>query len=439
MNAWNWNDGWVSGGEGPLSILAKFQTANVFNSEELCRHLFEKRCASETRRSNRHTRSLVHLDWFSELPTNDPFVKLTTSRSLHQLCGIWCSRLAKDQQIRLCLRCLDEGFLPACLQICGISHCPAHQLELTKKCPHCGAPTAPYAINRGTFSPLTCSNCERPYSLRWAQYERCLGWPRCPIDPRINQLHTWFKSILGCRLEWPDFSAWQIDPESHSGTEAHAVAVFEVLRKTVPGCPELPSPAVISAQLSVCKMQSTELRDLDSNQQVRVDSYIRIRANLREWSELRGGDSFTYSDSLEDYEGIRTPGDCSHHPAWHAFHLWRFRFETARPKNALDWYHKPVALRDFMLHWPGICGVTKDAWLDFALACWRADLATASGWYYTLQTASSLPIADYHQHVFEKYDRWRAFLCPPVREWPPKVSSLLAQHSDGSKGFWLVS
>ncbi len=441
MSFWNWNDDWVACGEGPLTLLAKFQIANALGADETCRYLFE-RPTSRVNPFKGHSRSLVHLDWFVPTAESESFAAMVVRRSLTAICGSWSRRLARDRQTRLCLSCLEEGALPAVLQVSGLIRCPLHDVDLTSQCPHCAESTPPYALDPLSFTePLTCGHCHRPYSEAWSRSAQRLGWAGNRPAPVLDQMEEWLHRISARAIEWPEIRSWSANVDAVDGSASHGSAVLHVLRDVVPGCPEVSGIGPWSPRLEPCIITAGahDRRGIFGLEE-RLALYRDLRQQLVEWTACRGSPgTHLYEDPLHDSTGMSIPADDTHHPAWHALHLWRSRFEAINPKHALDMVSAEIEPKHDSFSWPVFCEVSTDTWLSFAIACWIVDLETAHTWLLTLQASPAAASSGRHRWIAERYAESVLFMCPLRRLWPPKVSCLFYRAPDEPERLLMVS
>lgn len=425
---WTWSSNWISEGEGPLSLLAKFQAANVLTPAECCQHLFHR----DLKPSVSASRSLLNISW--RAPTaNDSIACLIASRSLSEICGRWTSWIADDSVTRICLCCLDQGFLPSCLQLCGIRRCPIHDAELIENCPSCGAGTGTYAISSSTFSqPFICRKCNNPFSEKWERLKNRLDWRPQTLSPKLREMDAWLLSAKSYDIEWARIDNWQITADTMPRSRMHAAAVLGALTKLIPGtpCRDVPAPHV-----TLCSVVSQKKFEADEeNIAERISLYVDLRGQLRDWSEQKaGGLTHTYSDALHGYRNMRTPLSCDYSPIWHAFHIWRARFETIRPIDALDFIDIGIHPNTKAFVWPDFCEINLNAWLNFMLSCWIVDLRTAHGWHSVLESAKNLPLRKREATLMQYYSNASLFLCPQLSPYPPAITTIIVRDKAGKQ------
>lgn len=439
MSTWNWNENWVFEGEGPLTILIKFQSANIIDSIDANKYIFGKKYISSTLNKGRHSRSLVTLNWPSKASEVDFLRNLLITKSLGKLCGNWAPRIATDRNIRFCEKCLDKGFLPACLQVSGIYQCPIHHIKLKDRCSHCMHPTLPYALNQCEKSPLYCSKCHIPYSEKWVNLEKNLKWSGISMDEGLKEINLWLERLRTSKLEWTDLDAWYPDTDSYPGTSAHAECVLKVLCSVIDQSPSaLRQTYSDSKYLPSCKRLIPEKNNLKLETKNRTESYSKIRKHILKSIYKHGSIIKNYENYLEDSYNFSTPTLCNYDPLWHAFHMWRYRIEAIQPRDALDGIDDPIILNKSIISWPAINSVKTDAWLSFLLASWKADLITAKKWYDNMRKIATLTESQQQTGVLEEYLKCRIFLCPPLRHWPPQLSCISEGSSEYPDFIWLV-
>lgn len=426
---WTWNNDWVGEGEGPLSILAKFQAANAFSPDECCRYLFNRKAKTSTIRG---CRSLLNFNW-RDSNASDPIANLVVSRSLASLCGRWASWVAADSVTRICVACLDEGALPACLQLSGLRSCPIHGSELIEACSHCKTPNGSYLLDR---TPFICKKCSRPFSEKWMAFEHRLCWRPQPTSQALNGAEKWLTSLRSSDLEWPDLYAWQPSPTVLSKSREHGAAVLGTLAQLVPGCP---LDVIRTHKVISCAFDACTHRNSPTNLSDRAAIYEDLRRQLRSWSEQHSNEGgHNYPVSFREYLSIDIPASEKYSYIWHAFHIWRSRFELSPLYDALDHINSKVVLHPSGFAWPGLGRVSLEAWINFLTSCWVADLRTALEWHHTILTSRSLPNHEREEYLFNKYLSARTFLCPRIRIWPPSVSLIVDQAASECSRLFLV-
>lgn len=69
-------------------------------------------------------------------------------------------KVLASRSLRICHKCIKEGFHTPLHQLIFIPHCPLHKEPLVTVCVDCGKPTAPYSLSRQAFStPYGCAEC----------------------------------------------------------------------------------------------------------------------------------------------------------------------------------------------------------------------------------------------------------------------------------------
>jgi hypothetical protein len=370
----------------------------------------------------------------------DPIGRRALDRSIAGMCGTWSRLLASDHQIRLCLRCLDEGHLPACLQLEGIVRCPIHGLALATTCPKCGAPTPPYAIDAHRFiEPLRCSACGVAYSDAWARQSSRLGWSPPHVRRLPSEIDAWLRRIDDVIIAWPDAASWMPAVELGAHRPNLAAAALNVLRAVVPGCPKSNCfhPWIPGVAFRHQDDDGDSPLDADALRE-RATCYGILRRELISWARVsRPASSHFYPRSMLARGRASLPVACAHDPHWHALHIWRSRFEAVPLRDALDRLDEDLTPDETSFAWPGFRSVPTSTWLSFVCSCWFADVAAAARWHQELAPLLASPDR-LHQRAQQLYDSFAPLLSPWRRLWSAGVTWLYARSPNGGMNVVIV-
>mgnify|MGYP003498097244 CR=1 FL=1 len=70
------------------------------------------------------------------------------------------AKVLASRSLRICPKCVKNGFHTALHQLIFIPHCPLHQEPLLEICGDCGKPTPPYSLSKQACSnPYGCAEC----------------------------------------------------------------------------------------------------------------------------------------------------------------------------------------------------------------------------------------------------------------------------------------
>lgn len=437
---------WTSHHEGPYTRAAKLAILNVLSANDLCQTLFGKPVL-QSRAVPLHGRSLLAGAWLQRGSSVCVLAEPIAEHAMDRICGHWATRIASDERLRYCPRCMDNGFQSVVYQIDGIERCPLHGEPLLDTCVHCGAPTPAYAVTNESMShPLRCPRCAQFYSAAWTPSHPISFWKAPKNDGPIASIYTWLKRLSIARIEWPELAMWEPDPCSTSARSDLRKAVFDVLVKLLPlelEKSQRPSKVVVhTCSRSVRMGPNYCVRDSDEAH-ARVPIYKAIRRYIQRRLKPRlKGEHWRTKDAIKiDWLcGSVLTMATSVRPELHGWLVWRHRFEEGfRPD---DWENAFLAhgsvgslkLRPSVLSWPVHWSIDAEAWGHFVLACFHEDVEAARGWHRGTATgfdavhllgSRSIQEVQARRMCLEQLAIWKHRLSPKTNAWPGSLTQLI--------------
>lgn len=473
---------WSAPLEGAFTRVAKIAILNALPARMLCELLFGRRLVNSSY-GPIHGRSFVSSGW----ARRDGLGEAGTwalGGFLELQCGRWAPRIASDQRLRLCRHCADTGFQAAIFQIDALATCPIHHEPLIDCCPHCSAPTPPYALTVESFStPMQCGHCGRGYGRAWSGAVQLEDW-RGPTDlGPLQALARGLSALKDADLEWPLISTWMPDPISAQPEASRRRFVFHALQALLdPGAVRsthgsdtvgaLPSstanvsdakegtPAEFgdptrnaerSPQDQVCVMHfpcevepMLDLRRRMDLEQRRTAIYKSIRRHVMRMLRLRPQlRSFNFQSCffLHQASAAVVPKSRECPPALHALALWMHRFERRESSPLNRWstrrgqYDNGLALHWRMLRWPADQAAGDGAWGHFVWGSFLEDLWTASQWSRLSHALEDPFEREYEEPVSDDLKRRRTAFLELLGTWTPRLSALAQPWSSGMTHF----
>jgi hypothetical protein len=466
---------WSAPLEGAFTRVAKIAILNALPARALCELLFGRRLVDSSY-GPVHSRSFVSSGWARREGLGET-ATWALNGFLELQCGRWASRIASDQRLRLCRHCADTGFQSALFQIDAVTNCPIHHETLIDVCPHCGAPTPPYALTVEAFeTPMQCGHCGQGYGCAWSGIVQLEDWGGPANLEPLHTLARGLKAIHQADLEWPSVSTWIPDPLSAQPEASRRRAVFHALQAVfAPGslpfsCGEITtasrtkagvtaeegreeqtigptassvrSPRVRVQQFSCETKLLLGLSQRPELEQRRIAIYKSIRRHLMRMLRLRPqlrSFNFHHHFYLHQASEALVPQSRSCPPALHAIALWMHRFERSESSPLNRWsdlrdeHCNGLALQWRMLRWPADQAVRDNAWGHFVWSSFQEDFWTASQW-----SRLTYPLDDPFERELPASDdlkcRRTAYL-ELLGTWTPRLSSLVQPWSSGFTHF----
>lgn len=470
---------WSAPLEGAFTRVAKIAILNALPARALCELLFGRRLVNSSY-GPIHGRSFVSSGWVKREGLNgagtwalDGFLELQ--------CGRWAPRVASDQRLRLCRHCADTGFQAAIFQIDAVTTCPIHDELLIDCCPHCSAPTPPYALSVESFeTPMQCGHCGQGYGPAWSGAVQLEDWcGPADIEP-LRALARSLTTIREAELEWPLISTWVPDPMAARPEASHRRAVFHALQvsfdrgasgPTQAHSPDdTPSPTAQSCaaeeggaewageparhpdrspqeEVRVMHFHCDTVPDLGSRMELhqkRAAIYKSIRRHvmrmLRLRPQLRSFDFGTTFFLHRASEAV-VPKSRACPIALHAIALWMHRFERRESSPLNRWSRRRaqgdegLALHWRMLSWPADQVASDAAWGHFVWGSFQEDLWTASQWSRLSYDLDDPFEREHEEPVSDDLKGRRTAFLELLRVWTPRLSALAQPWSSGMTHF----
>ena len=183
-----WHHQWGAPGEGPYSIVAKLINANAIPASRLKKVIYWKDTEGANLLMPRPKQSLNE--------RSASFARLIRDSSLISVLNCQNIKLANDQALRYCCKCMSSGFQAAIAQIEGFDECPIHKEPHLSICKRCGASSPPYYLgNKDRLPRFSCRQCGYPFGGNVLIERRLDAWRPPDGFHRLDLIHEWLRKI----------------------------------------------------------------------------------------------------------------------------------------------------------------------------------------------------------------------------------------------------
>lgn len=436
------HNAWCRATEGPFSRLCKLASINVLGAKHICSDIFDAPFPTTEDAAGRK-RTLLQGDWAGHC--QDELAQDLRRMMLDAVCGYWASKIATDEHVRYCPRCLEAGYHSVAHQIVGIVECPAHRSPILSTCRRCGTPTPPYAVSSSGFDrDFLCVACYAPLWPEWT-INKLFEAHKAALDERpFQEILNWLSRLGKMQFRWNDHPLWGL-PTGRTQT-----AAFAIVDRLIPfPIHPVQAPVFIRAGRAQ-EIGQTLLPSMDCSLMVkRLPIYKSIRRHIkhqmrqayrgRAWRQLcmKGKEWI----SLAPVEATKESSALAH-----AWSVWRLRCEKVSRLDALCLSGKEdtgLHLRVSTWSWPYEVRVDDGVWASFLWEAFRADLATAREWESRLaEIRTGLGKATHRRSVealiHEAYGAFTQRFNLDEAAWPVSITWLTVQNAAGEQ-VYLVS
>lgn len=224
-----WHHQWNAPGEGPYSIVAKLIHANAIPASRLKEVIYWKGTEGANLLMPKPKQSLDE--------RSASLARLIHDSSLFSSLRYQHLKLANDQALRYCCKCMSTGFQAAIAQIEGFDECPIHKEPHLSICKRCGASTPPYYLgNKDRLPKFSCRQCGFPFGGSVLIERRLDAWRPPDELHRLNWIHTWLRKINDHQnIDGTLTSTWNTTPFLEEGEDHYwRRAVFALLCRLFP-------------------------------------------------------------------------------------------------------------------------------------------------------------------------------------------------------------
>jgi hypothetical protein len=383
-----WTQTWEGPFESALSLVWKLSMANSLGVNGLA-DLF-RRTMPNSLTHGPHPRSLLFNHWIDENPeVPQYFRRLVLDHGLPDLSMDEIKRVAGDEHIRYCPRCMDACYHSVFFQIDGLRRCPIHREALLDRCHRCGQKTGRYAVTKETIGhPYRCHHCHEPYGYGNAppSVERFVSGLR--IATAFDPIDALLKAYGVAEFGWLAHDDW-LDHQ-YLERSTRRIATFDLLRRLLPNAIADDDIEQYSLQIleqvdghavvfpSGRKFTTSSNSDRE-NVFKEVDQYIVQQVQQRHHSRCPYGNiPLRYYPPFNDHCDGLDPMAC---PLNIGYQIWHHHFRGFN-RSYQSVLRYPVSV------WPYSTVVSNEMWGAFCLCAYFFYVEVAKKWALLIETDS---------------------------------------------------